>query len=129
MGKQGRVPGVFLNILLAVGLVATWIAFAPVKLGGQVSYVLVDGISMLPTFHTGDLVLVRKAPTYQVGDVVSYQDALMGAAIIHRIIDVQGDHFLLKGDNNLWIDEYQPSSTEIFGKEWIFLPKFGEAVL
>src|SRR5208337_2550623 len=102
MGKSGHITGFFMNILLVAGMAAIWMLFAPVKLGGQVSYVLVDGISMLPNFHTGDLVLVRQASAYQVGDVVTYHDPLMNADIIHRIIGQQGDHFVLKGDNNTW---------------------------
>lgn len=117
------------NILLVVALVIIWMLFAPVKLGGQVSYVLVNGISMLPNFHTGDLVLVRKEPAYQVGDVVTYHDPLMDADIIHRIIGLQGAHFVIKGDNNSWIDAYEPTSAEILGKLWLHLPKFGVAIL
>ncbi|MGB8213415.1 MAG: signal peptidase I [Anaerolineales bacterium] len=118
-----------MNILLVAGMAAIWMLFAPVKLGGQVSYVLVDGISMLPNFHTGDLVLVRQASAYQVGDVVIYHDPLMNADIIHRIIGQQGDHFVLKGDNNTWDDATLPTSADILGKLWIHLPKFGTAVL
>ncbi len=42
-------------------------SFAPAKLGGAAGYVLVNGISMEPRFHTGDLVIVRQADRYQVG--------------------------------------------------------------
>jgi signal peptidase I len=117
------------NILMVAALVIIWMLFAPVKLGGQVSYVLVNGTSMLPNFHTGDLVLVRKEPAYQVGDVVTYHDPLMNADIIHRIIGLQGTHFVIKGDNNSWIDAYYPISAEILGKLWLHLPKFGAALL
>ena len=53
----------------------------------------------------------------------------MNAPIIHRIIGIQQDRFIMKGDNNSWIDEYQPTRAEIAGKLWIYLPKFGKAVL
>ena len=119
----------FSNILMVAALVIIWMLFAPVKLGGGVSYVVVDGISMLPNFHTGDLVLVRKEPAYQVGDVVTYHDPLMNADIIHRIIGLQGAHFVIKGDNNSWVDAYHPISAEILGKLWLHLPKFGTTLL
>ncbi len=128
MGKSWRLPAVMINILLAAGLAAIWIVFAPLKLGGQVSYVLVNGISMEPHYHTGDLVLVRSAAVYQVGDVVTYHDAAMDANVIHRIIAVNGDRFIFKGDNNSYLDVYQATRAEILGKLWIYLPKFGGAV-
>jgi len=129
MGSSWRLPGVVMNILLLASLAAIWIAFAPVKLGGKVSYAMINGISMEPNYHTGDLAIVRQAPFYQVGDIVTYHDARMNANIIHRIVDINGDHFILKGDNNSWRDAYQPTFDEILGKLWIYLPKFGKAIL
>lgn len=123
-----RLPGVAANILLVVGLIALWITFAPAKLGGQVSYLIVNGTSMEPTFHGGDLVIVNKSPIYLVGDIVSYKDADMGAYVIHRIIETEQNHIIMKGDNNSWIDEYQPTHSEIVGKLWIHLPKMGAAI-
>jgi signal peptidase I len=128
MGKSWRLPAVMINILLAAGLAAIWIAFAPLKLGGQVSYVLVNGISMEPHYHTGDLVLVRSAAVYQVGDVVTYHNSAMNANVIHRIIRINGDRFVFKGDNNSYLDVYRATRAEILGKLWIYLPKFGGAV-
>jgi signal peptidase I len=129
MGKSWRLPDAASNILLVIILVAIWMLFAPVKLGGQDSYVLVDGTSMLPNFHTGDLAIVRPAPAYQVGDIVTYLDALTHAPIIHRIIGTQQERFVMKGDNNAWIDPYQPNRADILGKLWLHLPRVGLAML
>ncbi|MBK9928023.1 MAG: signal peptidase I [Anaerolineales bacterium] len=125
MKQSQRRPSIFLNIILFAGLVVMWIAFAPTKLGGQASYVMVNGISMEPNYHTGDLVIVRKAQTYQVGDVVTYRDAILGDYIIHRIIAIGQDKYVFKGDNNSWIDVYRPTQEEIVGKQWIYIPKLG----
>jgi signal peptidase I len=119
---------IIMNIMLVVGLVAIWIAFAPAKLGGQTSYIIVNGISMEPGFHGGDLVIARKASAYQVGEIITYRDANMGAHVIHRIIGTIEDRFITQGDNNVWIDDYQPVSNEIVGKLWIHLPKMGLAL-
>ena len=127
MKQSQRQPSIFFNLILFLGLVLIWISFAPVKIGGQVSYVMVDGISMEPGYHTGDLVLVRKAHTYQVGDVVTYRDAEMGAYVIHRIIGIEQGLFVLKGDNNSWIDSSHPTHDQIVGKQWIHVPKLGRA--
>jgi signal peptidase I len=125
-GTTQRSPAIVINIILALSLVAIWVAFAPARLGGKVSYVIVNGISMEPGYHLGDLTIMRKAATYLVGDVVTYRDAEMNAFIIHRIIGVDQKHYVLQGDNNSWIDAYRPTNEEIIGKLWIHIPKLGK---
>src|SRR5688572_23279489 len=128
MKRPLRRPSLFMNLLLCMGLVAIWIAFAPEKIGGSVSYVMVNGSSMEPGFHLGDLVILRKAPTYQVGDVVTYRDPKLDAYIIHRIIAIDGEQFVLQGDNNPWIDAYHPASEEVLGKKWLHAPNLGQGM-
>jgi signal peptidase I len=126
MKRSQQQPSIFFSLILFAGLVVIWIAFAPTKIGGRASYVLVNGISMEPNYHTGDLVIVHKVETYQVGDVVTYRDAILGEYIIHRIIDIKQDKYVFKGDNNSWIDVYRPTQEEIVGKQWIYIPKLGK---
>jgi len=52
----------------------------------------------------------------------------MVADVIHRIISVDQDHYILQGDNNSWIDGYQPTDAEIVGKLWLYLPKLGAVI-
>lgn len=110
-----------MSAAILVGMVAAWSLFAPLQFGGQASYVLVAGASMEPSLHTGDLVIARLAPAYDVGDVVTYLHPHLGP-IIHRIIGIQGESFTLQGDNNDWTDSYHPAQSEILGKSWITLP-------
>ena len=117
-----------INLLLVVILAAIWIVFAPQQVGGQVAYVIVNGISMEPGFHKGDLAIVITAPVYDVGDIVTYRDIQMNSYVIHRIIGMEQDHFMLKGDNNSWIDSYRPNQGEIIGKLWIHIPQFGKTM-
>jgi signal peptidase len=111
----------FMSAAILIGMVAVWSLFAPLQFGGGASYVLVAGASMEPSLHTGDLVITRNASTYDVGEVVTYTHPDLGP-IIHRIIEVQGSSFTLQGDNNDWIDSYQPTQAEILGKSWITIP-------
>jgi signal peptidase I len=83
---------------------------------------------MEPGFHRGDLVIVQTASNYGVGDIVTYNDSKLGANVIHRIIKVEQDYFILKGDNNSWIDAYHPTRAEIVGKLWIHIPKLGKTM-
>jgi signal peptidase I len=105
-----------------------WLALAPTQLGGSVTYVIVDGNSMEPRFHLGDLVLVRTESSYGEGDAIIYQNAQMGRYVFHRIIKTELGRFILQGDNNSWLDSYQPVQDEIIGKLWVHIPKLGKVV-
>src|SRR5215208_3136209 len=128
MRKPLHFSTVLTNLLLFVALAAIWIAFAPTRIGGRVSYVMVNGNSMEPGFHRGDLVIIQAASIYNVGEVVIYSNAELNAFVIHRIIGIEQDHYIFKGDNNSWIDTYRPTRAELIGKLWIHVPKLGKAM-
>lgn len=117
--------------LLAVtaALVSAFLAFAPPQVGGSTSYVITSGTSMLPDFHAGDLVLVRREARYHVGEVAAYHNGQLGVVVLHRIIAIRGDHYLFKGDNNNFTDSFEPMRGEIVGAEWIHLPGVGGYLL
>lgn len=127
MRPSARQTPLSLLISLAVAVIA-WFALAPTQLGGAITYIIVDGNSMEPKFHYGDLVLVREQRVYQVGEAVTYQNAEMGRLVFHRIVAIQSDRFVLQGDNNAWLDGYQPNQGEIIGKLWVHIPKVGKAI-
>jgi signal peptidase I len=109
---------------------AVWAFLAPPQLGGSTSYVILDGTSMLPNFHTGDLVLLRKESSYHVGEVAGYRDMQAGGAtIMHRIVAIEGGHYVFKGDNNAWTDSYEPTESQIVGAEWVHLSGWGNLIL
>ena len=112
-------------MLLALG--AIWLIFAPVPFGGQASYVIVSGSSMEPGFHRGDLVILRTATDYQIGDIVTYRHPQIGP-VIHRIVAREADRFVFKGDNNTWLDLYHPSQADLIGTLWVHLPSVGKIV-
>jgi signal peptidase len=128
MSKSFHPSGIIMNILLLVVLIAIWIAFAPTMIGGWTSYVIVNGNSMEPGFHRGDLAIVRTGSMYSVGDIVIYHNAELNAFVIHRIIAIEQEHYVFKGDNNPWIDTYRPTRAELIGKLWIHIPKLGKAM-
>jgi signal peptidase I len=105
-----------------------WILLVPLQMGGQTSYVIVNGNSMEPVFHKGDLVLLRTQPEYETGDIVTYNHPNIGP-VIHRIIGRNLDHYVFQGDNNSWIDRYEPVRSELTGKYWFHLPGAGKILL
>lgn len=104
---------------------ALWVGFAPQQLGGSTSYVITYGISMLPHFHAGDLVLLREEPSYHVGEVAGYHNGQLGVVVMHRIIAISDGRYVFKGDNNSFTDSYHPTKSQIVGAEWIHLPGVG----
>ena len=115
-----RRPSRSLAVVLAA--VLAWNLIAPTQLGGKVSYVNVRGVSMEPTLHTGDLMMVRARDSYDVGQIVAFVSDMNGAIVVHRIVDVVDDRYLLKGDNNSFVDRYTPTADEVLGAEVLTIP-------
>jgi signal peptidase I len=111
-----------------VTMTALWLAFAPVRAGGMASYVIVVGNSMEPGFHLGDLIVTHEESVYRIGDAVVYRNRELENFVFHRIIAEEKGRFTLKGDNNSWIDTYQPAPEEIIGKLWLYIPNGGRFI-
>jgi len=127
MKYHHRFGSYVLTATILIGMVALWILFAPTQFGGKASYVIIAGASMEPSLHSGDLVVARQSGIYEIGDVVTYSHPQVGP-IIHRIIDTSGDRYILQGDNNDWIDSFQPTDEVILGKSWLTLPGAAKAI-
>ena len=115
------------TIIFVILLAVLWSVFGPMGLGGQAIYVIINGNSMEPLYHTGDLVILRRADRAAIGEVFAYQYPELGP-VIHRILDVEGEHYIFQGDNNDWLDGYQPTFEELIGKAWIHFPEAGKTV-
>jgi signal peptidase len=116
------------GIALAILVCLFWAQYLrPQSLGGSASYVLVSGKSMLPRYHTGDLVLVEKQPSYHVGQLIAYRvpkgDPMAGAQVIHRIIGGDAQHgFVVRGDNRTAPDVWRPKPRDIVGAKALRIP-------
>lgn len=88
----------------------------------------VDGVSMTPTLHNGDLAVVERHEAYHVGDVIAYRipDGELGAGskVIHRIVGGNGvTGFTTKGDHNTYPDYFwHPKTADIVGRVWFHVP-------
>ena len=99
----------------------------PQSLGGRADWVMVSGTSMLPRFHTGDLVLVEHQSSYRVGEVVAYRvpNGQIGAGhvVIHRIIRGNGrTGWTLQGDNRTAPDLWHPTNRDVLGAKQLRIP-------
>jgi signal peptidase I len=121
--RSGLITGV---LLVAAG--AFWLFLAPPKIGGRATYVVTSGISMEPSFHSGDLAIVRPAHHYRVGEIVAYHSSLLHVVVLHRIIAIHGGRYVFKGDNNHFIDPTHPTRSELVGALWLHIPHGGVAL-
>jgi signal peptidase I len=109
-------------------LIATCLWFGlPQNLGGRADWVMVSGTSMLPRFHTGDLVLVEHQSSYRVGEVVAYRvpkgQIGAGHVVIHRIIGGNGPKgWRLQGDNRTAPDLWYPTNHDVIGAKQLRIP-------
>lgn len=114
------------GILFVVAVALLW----PARYGGISGLTVVSGHSMEPTFHTGDLLLSIRQPSYRVGDIISYTVAAgqpgAGGRVIHRIaaIDDSG-RYRTQGDNNPDSDPWRSTSGDVMGREIFSIPGVG----
>jgi len=108
-----------------VVLVALWLWIAPNGLGGSCDYTVTSGISMQPMIHKGDLALVRAQADYHVGDVVLYNNQLLGEPVLHRIVLIQDGDYYFRGDNNDFVDPGYATRSELVGKLWVHVAGLG----
>ena len=97
---------------------------------GYSSFVVVSG-SMQPTLKVGSIVLTAKSPTYQIGDVVAFENSIK-QVVTHRIVDKasisEGNFYELKGDANNTADNDPVSEKSIIGKSVFAVPYIGKLV-
>jgi signal peptidase I len=119
--KQTGITGGALSLILSVAL---FLVFAPTTIGGSFAYAIVNGNSMAPLLTTDDMVLLRGADDYQIGDAVAYRHPQIGT-VLHRIVADDGERFTLSGDNRDGNDSYQPTREDVIGRQWAVIPRGG----
>ena len=123
--KRRRQRGAIAGATGLVAVVALWLAVGPTQLGGPASYATIVGNSMEPALQRGDLAIVRTQESYGPGDAVLYDDPELGAKVLHRIVRVEAGRYVLRGDNNDFLDETRPHEAQIVGKLWTSVPRAG----
>jgi signal peptidase I len=114
------------RLLAAVSALLIFLAVAAIATG-QIGYVVTSGISMEPLYHTGDLVVIERASSYHVGEIVAYHGPLDGhLVVLHRIVGGNAiSGFVMKGDNNHFDDPIHPVASQVIGRAVLHIPKVG----
>lgn len=79
-------------------LMLIFITVLTLTLTNTLTLAVVEGKSMEPLLWTGDIVIVYKSDEIRVGDVVIYKSR--ENYVIHRVIEIRSNCYLIKGDNN-----------------------------
>ena len=88
-----------LKIIVMLASIPIFLYFWPSFLGGDTEFIIINGVSMLPTFASGSLAITKNTQAYEVGDIAAYKDE-SDRLVVHRIIEQEEDGFIFKGDNN-----------------------------
>ena len=116
------------KILSIAVLGIIFIAFWPAQLGGDTSFLIVQGNSMLPTILPGSFVIIKESPPYQIGDIIAFvqREGSAQKTIVHRIIGEDERGFVIQGDNNPKKDPGFPTEDDILGRVIFATPYVGE---
>lgn len=90
-----------------------------------VGLAVVSTQSMSPELNEGDLLIVNKSESFSIGDVITY--ASENGLITHRIIDINDEQIITKGDNNASQDT-PITPSEIIGVVSNSIPAIGNII-
>lgn len=94
---------------------------------GYSQYIVTSG-SMEPDFSPGDMILIKKEPGYELGDIVTFRDAA-GQTVTHKIVGRVEGQFITQGTANNTEDDDLLPPERILGKLQVVLPGVGQAVI
>ena len=81
--------------------------------------------SMSGAIETGDAIIIKRADSYEVGDVITYFPAEADYSVKHRIVRADGEKFYTKGDANPSEDPDPVFAEQIAGRVTKKIPKVG----
>lgn len=61
--------------------------------------------SMEPNISKNELIVIKEQNAYHKGDIITYKDC-WGKLITHRIVEIDGEKVVTKGDSNDVSDEF-----------------------
>lgn len=125
-----KIMQVFINVLLVlVTLLILFLVYRIVSIKffnkditlRYTFYEIATG-SMEPTLNVKDFIIVKESDKYSVGDIITYKED--NSYITHRIVKINGDTLVTKGDANNSEDKII-SKSEVIGKVVKIIPKGG----
>ncbi len=116
-------------ILVALILIAGFTALSALNIKGGFKLLEVLSGSMEPKIHTGSIVFVKPADSYQKGDIITFTDGKASSSVTHRVYDIKNkdgkEIFITKGDANNGPDSTETLKSQIIGKTYFSIPYVG----
>jgi len=86
-----------INILVILFFIIVILLKFDVSVFGYKCFVVMSG-SMEPAISVDDMIFIKRKNEYDVGDIITYKQN--ENYVTHRIIEIDGNRIITKGDNN-----------------------------
>lgn len=118
-------------IFIIVVLFAITALMSKFSIGGVKLFTVQSG-SMEPTIKTGSMILTKSEKNYEIGDIITFEDAQnRKQTVTHRIVGKQTEgtlSYTTEGDANGSPDSQVTMPYQIIGKVLLKIPYFGYPV-
>lgn len=92
------------GIFIALAILYIFIVVSPKIFPGFYPFGIKTAIvltgSMSPEIEINDFVVIKQPGEIAVGDIVAYKDDSVSEEVLHRVIKIDGDEVITKGDAN-----------------------------
>ncbi|MBQ2739392.1 MAG: signal peptidase I [Oscillibacter sp.] len=92
---------------------------------GWSSAVVLSG-SMSGAIEVDDMVLIHEKEDYAVGDIITFERS--GSLITHRIVAMEEEGFITRGDANNSIDPVPVAPHQVVGRVEVVIPRVGSVI-
>lgn len=130
VGVLNSICGVSVDESGFFDLESWWVVCGSWYLNNNISFDEFSSFPLRNGFNKGDIILIRGASVLDVGDVVVFQSG-KAYPIIHRVVKLEDDFFVTKGDNNpslirdSELDESRVLYSSVIGKAYGRVPYLG----
>lgn len=101
-----------INVILIIIIVLLSI-YALLRFTNKIEILKVETGSMRDNINVGDYILIHKQSNYKVNDIVTYK--INESYITHRIVEIDEDKIITKGDANN-VEDSEITKEDIIGK-------------
>lgn len=99
---------------IIMALVLIFFTFIMCFCCGKYTLLKIASGSMQPTLNINDYVIVKESSSYNVGDIITLDTG--GCLVTHRLVNIQGESYITKGDYNNSSDDFVITKSDIIGK-------------
>ena len=117
MKKILLIIATFIVLLLGLITLITYVNKSNNTLTSFLGYssAISSGSSMSPNIKENELLIIYKRDKYSVNDIITFKND-EDIIVTHRIIDINDNKYITKGDNNNFTDGYKVKTNDIYGK-------------